>query len=149
MYLYSSQDDLASGGIPSHPTTKLTTQHHNKRGKSGNPSTRLSLPPIDDPDYRPRFIYNYNSLLIPLFIKCSCTLHSTAPGDHDNPEIFLTSAREQAFTRGVAARSTYSHPTRPYHGHNTIGGGGAHADAHHAHRQGGFFRKITSKFSRK
>lgn len=76
-------------------------------------------------------------------------LCSTAPGDHDNQEMFLTSAREQAFMRGAPVRSTYSHPPLRHH---TLagGGGGAHAETHHAHhRQGGFFRKITSKFSRK
>lgn len=74
-------------------------------------------------------------------------LCSTAPGDHENPEMFLASTREQTFMRGVPGRNTYSHPMRNY-GHHTMGGG-AHADVHHAHRQGGFLRKLTSKFSRK
>ena len=136
----SSEDDLPSGGIPSHPTSKLA--HHNKRGKSGNPSTRLSLPPIDDPEYRPRLLCQ-----LPLIvILISCPLYSTAPGDHDNAEMFLASTREQTFMRGAPVRNTYSHPSR---GHHTLAAGGAHIETHHAHRQGGFFRKITSKFSRK
>ena len=83
-----------------------------------------------------------------VLIIMSSLPYSTAPGDHENADMFITSTREPTFMRGAPVRNTYSHPSRNY-GHHTLAAGGVHVETHHAHRQGGFFRKITSKFSRK